>query len=546
MKYTLKARLQLWLRHIRKRARGVANPRLWIAAALTGLMVGYGVIGFVMAIEALTKFFFGTSPDMMATGLHNANGWRTFFVPIVGAVLVSLLLILERRLRFFPQARCMGVAEVIEARAGPPGHMSFRGGILNTLITALALGSGASAGREGPVVLMGGSFATAVYEKMGLRGKYARTLLGCGAAAAVAASFNAPIAGMLFALEVVLGNYALSVFGPVALSSVIATLISRAHLTHASAFSIPDYGTSGLYDTPFSIILGIICGLVAFVVMQSLAVSHIWTRRQIRKFNLDPAWLPPIAGLFMGLVALTMPEVVGVGYEATSAALSNQYGLGELTAFLIVKIIATVICLTCGYGIGIFSGGLYFGAMSGAAFGITMGFIFPDMAADSTYYAMIGMGAVSGAILGAPISTTLIVFELTGDYQMTVNLMIAVGIATMLSHTFFGSSFFHWQLNQRGYDLSEGPHGVILQTIRVRDVMRPVPPDSNPLVGDQLRLRASDTLGDALAKMRYNDLDAMPVVDDEKRRKIVGYLTEGRALAAYNEALIEAHIEHHT
>ena len=164
MKYTLKAGLQLWLRHIRKRARGVANPRLWIAAALTGLMVGYGVIGFVMAIEALTKFFFGTSPDMMATGLHNANGWRTFFVPIVGAVLVSLLLILERRLRFFPQARCMGVAEVIEARAGPPGHMSFRGGILNTLITALALGSGASAGREGPVVLMGGSFATAIYE----------------------------------------------------------------------------------------------------------------------------------------------------------------------------------------------------------------------------------------------------------------------------------------------------------------------------------------------------------------------------------------------
>ncbi len=545
MKYTIRARLQLWLRHVRKRSRGITNPRLWIAAALIGLVVGYGVVGFIWGIDFLTQIFFGTSQDAMATGLRDSSALRTFLAPVIGSILVALLIAFGRRMEFLPRARCMGVAEVIEARAGPPGHLSFRGGLLNTVITALTLGSGASAGREGPAVLMGGAVATAFHEKLGLRGKYARTLIGCGAAAAVAASFNAPIAGVLFALEVILGNYALSVFGPVALSSVIATVITRIHLSHVHAFVIPEYGASGIYDVPLSIILGLVCGIIAFGYMQSLASSQNWVKKFTRRYRLDPVLLVPLAGLFMGFMALFVPEIVGVGYEATSAALNGLYGLGELGAFLLLKIIATIICLAFGYGTGIFSGGIYFGAMAGAAFGLIVAMLLPGLTADAAFYAMIGMGAVSGAILGAPISTTLIIFELTGDYQMTLNLMIAVGIATMLARVAFGSSFFHWQLNQIGYDLSEGPHGVILQTIRVRDVMRPVPADSEPLDDGQPRLRLSDSLGNALAKMRLHGLEAMPVVDDEKRRKLVGYLTEARALAAYNEALVEADIEHH-
>jgi chloride channel protein, CIC family len=545
MKYTVRARFQLWLRHVRKRSRGITNPRLWFAAAMIGLVVGYGVVGFIWGIELITQIFFGTSQDAMATGIRDSSAMRTFLAPVIGSILVALLIAFGRRMQFLPRARCMGVAEVIEARAGPPGHLSFRGGLLNTVITALTLGSGASAGREGPAVLMGGAFATAFHEKLGLRGKYARTLIGCGAAAAVAASFNAPIAGVLFALEVILGNYALSVFGPVALSSVIATVITRIHLSHVHAFTIPEYGASGLYDVPLSIILGIISGIIAFGYMQSLASSQNWVKRFTRRYRLDPVLLVPVAGLFMGFIALFVPEIVGVGYEATSAALNGLYGLGELGAFLLLKIIATIVCLAFGYGTGIFSGGIYFGAMAGAAFGLIVAMLLPGLTADAAFYAMIGMGAVSGAILGAPISTTLIIFELTGDYQMTLNLMIAVGIATMLARVAFGSSFFHWQLNQFGYDLSEGPHGVILQTIRVRDVMRPVPADSAPLDDGQQRLRLSDSLGNALAKMRLHGLEAMPVVDDEQRRKLVGYLTEARALAAYNEALVEADIEHH-
>jgi CIC family chloride channel protein len=158
---------------------------------------------------------------------------------------------------------------------------------------------------------------------------------------------------------------------------------------------------------------------------------------------------------------------------------------------------------------------------------------------------MIGMGAVSGAIIGAPISTTLIVFELTGDYTMTASLMLAVGLATVITQIFFGTSWFHFQLNQRGYDLSEGPQGVILQTIRVRDVMRPVPATAAPIEEDAPRLTPGQTLGEALAEMSRLDLNAMPVTKSRDDHQLLGTLTQIRALRSYNKALVDSHIEHH-
>jgi CIC family chloride channel protein len=134
---------------------------------------------------------------------------------------------------------------------------------------------------------------------------------------------------------------------------------------------------------------------------------------------------------------------------------------------------------------------------------------------------------------------------MTGDYQMTVALMIAVGIATLITQTTFGSSWFHWQLGQRGYDLSEGPQGVILQTIRVRDVMRDMPTGIGVLYEDEPRLRPSHSLGEAIAIMRANDMDGLPVADPDEKSKVIGYLTEVRALAVYNRALVDSHIEHH-
>lgn len=157
---------------------------------------------------------------------------------------------------------------------------------------------------------------------------------------------------------------------------------------------------------------------------------------------------------------------------------------------------------------------------------------------------MVGMGAASGAIIGAPISTTLIVFELTGDYGMTISLMVAVALATLVVQSLIGKTFFHWQLSRRGYDLSEGPQGVILQTIRVRDVMDKMPPGT-PLAKDAPRLLTKHSLGEAIARLEKLEEIGLPVVEEKAPAESVGYLTRVKALASYNRALVDSHIEHH-
>ena len=543
--HAVSSRIRLWIRHSIRRAQNVANYRVWLLAALIGLVVAYGVIGFSAVIEFITRLSYGEGTRMIASGARDLDPARVWMAPVLGGALVGILLFFARQFKWLPDAQCQGVAEVIEARAGPPGHVSFRAGVVNTIVTALALGSGSSSGREGPAVFMSGAISTAFSERWGLTGKEARVLLGCGAAAAVTASFNAPIAGALFALEVVLGNYALSIFGPVVLASITAALVSRIHLGDAHVFTIPLYGESGAWDIPLGAILGIVCGGVAFAFMQLCAVTNIWVRKKIAKHKIDPVMLPPIAGMLMGTVALAYPEVLGVGYETTREAINGGYTIPLLTIILLLKIGTTAVCLACRFGAGVFSGGIFLGAISGAAFGATLAFLVPDATASPTFYAMIGMGAVSGAIIGAPISTTLIVFELTGDYQMTIALMMAVGIATLIAQTTFGSSYFHWQLRQKGYDLSEGPQGVILQTIRVRDVMREMPDNELQLEKDMPRLRPGHSLGEALALMRDLEADSLPVADPANPEKVLGYLNQVRALAVYNRALVDSHVEHH-
>ncbi|MGV6819825.1 MAG: chloride channel protein [Parvularcula sp.] len=538
-------RVKLWLEHSARRAEHVGRLRIWLLAGALGVLVAYGVMGFTIGIERLTVLAYGEGTKRLAQGARGLDSWRAFSAPVIGSMVVALLLWLGRRTKSLPDMKCQGVAEVIEARAAPPGYLSIKAMAFNMMATVTALGSGASAGREGPLVAMSGSMAVWISKVFGVSGKDGRTLFGCAAAAAVSAAFDAPIAGVLFALEVVLSNYALSIFGPVTLSSVTALLVSKAQMADTHRFVIPDYIIGGSYDIPLGAILGLFCGIVAWVFLELSAKGAQLTRQLIAKTRLSPALLPLVAGLGMGGLAIFQPEVLGVGYQATSEALAGHYTLQLLLTLLVIKIAATVMCLSCRFGTGVFSGGIYLGAITGAAFGVALNALFPGAVASPTFYAMIGMGAVSGAIVGAPISTTLIVFELTGDYGMTAALMIAVGIATLIAQVFFGNSWFHYQLNQRGYDLSDGPQGVILQTIRVRDVMRQMTADAAPLEEDAPRLHAKQSLGEALAVMADNNLDGMPVVATSDDNKIIGTLTQIRALKTYNEALVESHIEHH-
>lgn len=539
------ARLLIALRKLRRRLPKTDVLRVWICAVLIGAAAAYGVIAFRFAIDAVSMLGFGETEAAMVSGAASLHPWRTLAAPVAGGFVVSALLYLAHRFNWLAGGRAQGVAEIIEARAIGGGYVSLRSGLASAVVSVVSLGAGASAGREGPAVHLGATIASIINRKLGFNAKQRRALLGCGAAAAVSASFNAPIAGVLFALEVILGNYALSVFGPIAAASVAAAIVTRIHLGDFPAFAPPEYGAVATIDVPLAALLGVLCGLVASGFLLLTEKLTVDVREFAQRRGVSYLLLPPLGGVIVGFIGVFFPEVLGVGYEAVTRALNGDYAIHLLIILVLMKCAATAVTLSCRFGGGVFSPGLVVGAFAGAAFGAALAQAFPGATASPVYYAMIGMGAASGAILGAPISTTLIVFELTGDYGITISLMVAVAIATLITQWLCGKSFFHWQLSRRGYDLSEGPQGIILKTMRVRDVMEKMPPGS-PLPASAERLETMHSLGEALAKLNEAEEHGLPVVDAKESDQVVGYLSRVKALAAYNKALIEENIEHHT
>ena len=532
------------LRVLRARAQGLSTLQVWLFALIIGLSVGYVVIGFRLAIDWVSLIAFGATEETLATGASSLSFLRAWIAPVIGGLLVSTILYFADKSNWLKDGRSQGVADVIEARAAGDGIISWRAGLASALVSTVSLGSGGSAGREGPAVHLGATVAAWLDRHFGFSLHDRRTLLGCGAAAAVATSFNAPIAGVLFALEVVLGNYALSVFGPIALASVSAALVGQFHFGDTPAFGAPNYGLASTIDVALSAGLGLLCGIAAIIFLLSTEFLTLKVREIATNRNISYLLLPPIAGIFVGMIGAIQPEIFGVGYEAISRALEGNYTLGALLLILVLKFIATAITVSCRFGGGVFSPGLFVGVFVGAAYGLVITDVIDASSAGAGYYAMVGMGAAAGAIIGAPISTTLIAFEVTGDYRMAISLLVAVSIATLLTQWICGRSFFHWQLSRRGYDLSEGPQGVILQTIRVRDVMQKMP-EQAPLDSDAPRLESLQSLGGALATLEEKNEPGLPVVRADAPDIPIGYLTRVRALAAYNRALIDSHIEHH-
>lgn len=399
-----------------------------------------------------------------------------------------------------------------------PGFMAVVG-------SALSLGAGASVGREGPAVTLGAVISAWLAERLQFDRSLSRVLLGCGAAAAVAASFNAPIAGMLFAHEVIVGHYAMRALAPVVIASVTGTMVSRGWFGDFPAFMIPTFHQVNVWEFPAFAGLGILCGLVALVFMHGI----VWGEKAADLSRL-PRWARPAgAGLMLGVLALWYPEVLGVGYEVTNNALSGTLPLVFLATCAVAKIIATAASLGFGFGGGVFSPSLTIGALVGGAFGVVANSAFPELSSGSGAYAVVGMGAVSSAVLGAPISTVLIIFELTSDYGLTIAVMVAVVIANVVTAQLGGiTSWFHWSLERRGLRIG-GNDVRLLQTLRVRDVVNPdclvVHPDTH-----------LKTLREYLLRTPYAKL----FVVEEKNGRFIGTIT----LADLSNAAFDPALDH--
>lgn len=516
------------------------QPMMWVLALVSGLVVACVAIVFRELIGLFQWIWTGTQRENLAETLADLPWYAVFIGPVLGGLAVGYCLD-----RFLDNKRTSGVADVVEAKTLGDGKLGFRQALVSGGVTALSLGSGASAGREGPVVHLGAAVSSGIARKLNLPSWGRRTLLGCGVAAAVSASFNAPIAGVLFAHEVILGHYAMRAFVPIVISSVVATIISRLYFGDVVAFTIPDYQITSFWEFPAFAILGLVCALVA-VLFQFALIGADFVSRNI---NIPLVLRPAIGGVFIGMIALVFPQVLGVGYEATDQALKSQLSLEILFGLLIAKTAATAITLASRFGGGIFSPSLYLGAMAGGAFGIIAAGVFPDMASSQGLYSILGMGGVAAAVLGAPISTTVMVFELTGGYALSIGLLLTVSISNGIAQAIHGHSYFHWQLEMRGLFVQDGPQRYLLRQRRVMDFMKPIEPDDENRFFDtetgSTFLKPSWTLEFALRTFDNGGHSSLPVVDETDESKIIGWALQTDALRYFNRALAEAAEEEH-
>ncbi len=462
----------------------------WLLAVAAGVLVTLVVIGFRETILLVQTGFFGISSERFHSAAASLAWWHLALAPVLGGLVVGLLI---RWL--LPDGRPQGIADVIELAAVQGAKGSLRTGLAGALTSAVTLGAGASAGREGPAIHLGAHLGGWLGARLGLNRRMTLTLLASGVAAAVAASFNAPIAGILFALEVVVGRYAMSAFGPVVLAAVSATIVARLQYGDFPAFVIPSYAIGSLWN--FALFMGL--GLAAGLVSVALARAIFFARDLSEKTPL-PVWArPALGGLGVGLIAIWLPQIMGVGYEATDLALQESFTLGLLLALLVAKIVATGLTLGFGFAGGVFSPSLFLGAMLGGAFGLVSQAVLPGLGTTHGLYALVGMGAVAAAVMGAPISTILIMFELTGDYSLTLAVMVAVVVSVFVNDRLLGGSFFFCQMKERGIDPRDGRESEKLRGVKVADLIVTVA----DRVGSEAGLKEMET---ALKASRYGQL----------------------------------------
>ena len=353
------------------------------------------------------------------------------------------------------------------------GCVETRAGLASAFASFITLSSGGSTGCEGPVVHLAAVISKTVSRYIHADDIRGRDLLGRVVATAVSASFNAPIAGALFALEVVLRHFAVHAFVPIAIAAVAGTVINRSEFGGMTEYTLnaPE-GLQFYAELPAFVMLGLVCGMVAVILMRSIFwADDVGT--QVQNHIGFLRWLRPgIAGLMLGAIAIFFPHIIGIGYETIAMALTGQLGLHEVIVFAELKIFAVSITITGRMGGGVFSPFLMIGALTGLAFGLIATSVFPEVLGTVTVYALAGMGAVAAAVLGAPISTTLMVFELTGDRQTGLVVMVAVSISTALSSRIVDRSFFLTHIERPGIHLAVRTQAYLLAMFRVASVMR--------------------------------------------------------------------------
>ena len=535
------------------RHRGPSRIQFWFIALLIGIAAGFAALFFRKGINWLQQTLYGTDNVRLIHSFAETLPWYLILIiPIFGGLTVGLILN-----RFTADGRVRSVADVIAGSALHDGRVETKEGLASAAASMITLGTGGSTGREGPVVHLAAVISTWISTRIAADGITGRDLLGCAVAAAVSASFNAPIAGALFALEVVLRHFAVHAFAPIVIASAAGAVINRLAFGDVTEFMLMEEGALAFYsELPAFLILGLLSGLVAVLMMRTIFWADDVGSYVQRKTSMPRPLRPALAGAMLGALAIFFPHIIGVGYETTSAALTGNLLLYQAVVFCALKVAAVAITMAGRMGGGVFSPSLMVGALFGLAFGQIATSILPNISGSETLYALAGMGAVAAAVLGAPISTTLIVFELTGDWQTGLAVMVAVSLSTAIASRLVHRSFFLTQLERQNIHLAAGPQAYLLSMFRVANVMR-APDDPRAAQDDALWeaieaghwIERNATLETAMPIFEDTNRQFLPVVtigDEGEAPQIHGALFHVDALRAYNRALAATAAEEHS
>jgi CIC family chloride channel protein len=483
------------------------NLFMIVMGGIVGVAGGFGAIVFRKLITFFTDLGWGN-----LTGLHNvefltmalaAPIWVTILVPAAGGLVVGFLVYY-----FAHEAKGHGVPEVMEAVALREGRIRTRLIVVKTLASAISIGTGGSVGREGPIVQIGSAIGSTLGQLLHVSGPGLRTLVACGAAAGIAATFNAPMAGIIFSLEVILPEFAASQFIPIAVSSVMATAISRHYLGNYPAFVIPTYALVSYAELVFYLFLGVLSGIVAYAFIRSLfTMEDLWDRWKM------PLYVKAmIGGALVGCIGIFIPNIFSVGYETITQVLLEQTFAGVLVMFLAAKILATSITIASGGSGGIFAPSLFMGATLGGAFGHVVHSFFPQITATPGAYALVGMGAVVAGTTRGPIAAIMIIFEMSGDYHIILPLMFSCAIGLVVSALLSPESIYTMKLVRRGVDIYRSRGLNILRTLKVSEVMR----------REVEAIEESTVLRDIVTQMKESTHSTFFVVD--KNNRVVGHI----------------------
>lgn len=457
---------QNWLkRKVLGRSLKISPSTLMILlAVLVGVLGGFSVIGFKKMIAGLQVLLWAI-PEMTPAALLEVIWYKRLLLPIGGGLVVGLLIYFLAR-----EAKGPGVPEVMVAVITKGSVIRPVVVVVKALASAVTIASGGSVGREGPIVHIGAAIASTVGQALRLPPVQLKTLVGCGVAAGIGATFNAPIAGTLFALELIVTDFGLTAFTPILVSGVMATAITRHFLGNTIEFgNLPHFDMVSMWEFGLYLVLGVLAGLIGCLFSRSIYVSgDLFDKTKI------PAWIrPAFGGLLVGLVALLgMPHVMGVGYASIEALFQGELPVRTLVVLVFLKLTMTAVTIGSGGSGGVFAPSLFIGAMLGGAFGMIVNQWFPTITAPFGAYVLVGMAAVNGACTLAPLSAIIILVELTDNYSMVLPLMFTVVMATFVSRKLNPESIYTEDLARRGIDVHGGEDLNVLRAIGVEDVIR--------------------------------------------------------------------------